>query len=680
MVTITPACAATDGVSIYIISVDASKVLYSSDTFYVLVKSNPNPNANLKDLSWTVVSKIQMNKSLQAIMKGGPNDYSCAVDSSTKVFTIVARRVHSGLGAVDEYVGGVQFNPDGNGGAGAWTNIKSSPGYQWSVLGYAVEQLYNFKSSTSSSGTLLHAFYSSIAATHEVYVASMDAATSTMKQNPAAWTLDKTKHGDLNALTFANGNLYTLGYTAGPYPLTYGHLNEVPIPADPQTPPQLSSVATYNATIIMQSCHHYLNNVWLRAVGDNVAIICRPESGGMTTKVYLFDGKAKTFKDVKLTNGATTTPISMVAMPGGASSPPFVFISSDTGLFSIPLGDPNEGTWLGASKIDIPESTFTSGTGGPGGPGGTDGGSSQHPIDSDAGILNPNTDSKKTIVIATVSVLGVLFFSVLLYIFFRRRRAARIARAKQPTTVYYAANTAAESPAPPAPPTPPAPPAPAPAVPSNVPEAPVDSEMKIEDTTFIHPGQVSKIEDITLNHYGQVPSYPYPPHDGGVSPYQSPVTFAETPMSPWQSQEPSFSTHPRPNVVVTGADEKEPQGFVPPPPTAAPRGPAVLSQTGAPQAVQQTSAPQVYPAVSAPQAVQQTNAPQVYPAVSAPQTVQVQAGVPQSPPMAGQLPSPQMVYYQQSLSPVPPPATLSTQAYPPPPPPRSGPSAPQYRD
>jgi hypothetical protein len=168
--------------------------------------------------------------------------------------------------------------------------------------------------------------------------------------------------------------------------------------------------------------------------------------------------------------------------------------------------------------------------------------------------------------------------------------------------------------------------------------------MKIEDTTFIHPEQVSKIEDATFNHYGQVPGYPYPPHNGGVPPYQSPVTFAATPVSPWQSQEPSFSTHPRPNVVVTGAGEKEPQSFVPPPPAAAPRGPAVLLQAGAPQAV-----------------------------------YYVQAGVPQSlPPMAGQ-PSPQM-YYQQSLSPVPPPATLSTQIHPPPPPPKSGPSAPQYRD
>jgi hypothetical protein len=185
MVTITPACAATDGVSIYIISVDAEKVAYSSDTFYVLLKSNPNPNANLKDLSWTIVSAIQMNKSLQAIMKGSLNDYSCAVDSSTKVFTIMARRVHSGVGAIDQNVGGVQFNPDGNGGAGTWTNIKSSPEYQW-AYGYAVEQLYNFKSSTSSSGTLLHAYYSAITPT-EVYVASMDAATSTMKQNPATW-------------------------------------------------------------------------------------------------------------------------------------------------------------------------------------------------------------------------------------------------------------------------------------------------------------------------------------------------------------------------------------------------------------------------------------------------------------------------------------------------------------
>ncbi|KAK3807617.1 MAG: hypothetical protein J3Q66DRAFT_392282 [Benniella sp.] len=560
MVTITPACAATDGVSIYIISVDAEKVAYSSDTFYVLLKSNPNPNANLKDLSWTVVSAIQMktNKSLQAIMKGSLNDYSCAVDSSTKP--------------------------------------------------------------------------------PEVYVASMDAATSTMKQNPAAWAFDKAKYGEMSAITFANGNLYTLGYTMGPYPVTYGLLNEAPIPADPQTPPQLSSIKTYNATIIMQSCHRYLNNVWVRAVGDNVAIICRPESGGMTTKVYLFDGKAKTFKDVKLTNGATANPVSIVAMPGSASSPPFVFFSSDTGLFSIPLGDPNEGTWLGANKIDIPESVFTSGTGGTGGTGGTDGGSNRPPTDSDTNIFNPNTDLKKTILIGTFSALGALFFLVLLCIFFKRRRAARIQRTKlQPTTVYYAANTATGSPAPPTPP------APAPPAPPKVSESPVDSEMKIEDTTFIHPGQVSKIEDTTFNHYGQAPGYPYPPHNAGVPPYQSPVTFAETPVSPWQSQEPSFSTHPRPNVVVTGAGEKEPQNFVPPPPAAAPRGPAVLLQTGAPQAVH------------------------------------VQAGAPQSPPpMAGQLPSPQ-VYYQQSLSPVPPSATLSTQAHPPPPP-RSGPSAPQYRD
>lgn len=191
MVTITPACVATDGVSLYVLAVDVKPTSsYNAKPNYVLVKSNPNPSPTLSDLSWTLVSSKPVDDSLNALSAPySISDFICSMDPTTKAFMALSRRSTkpSSIIASDD-TRGIRYVPDSDGGAGTWSNIGTSASYQWESSGDS-SQLYNFKDGTTN--TYMHAYVHSTLT--RVFVAAMDTTTWTMNQNPASWTFVRSQ-------------------------------------------------------------------------------------------------------------------------------------------------------------------------------------------------------------------------------------------------------------------------------------------------------------------------------------------------------------------------------------------------------------------------------------------------------------------------------------------------------
>jgi len=184
-VVITPACAATDGVSIYAIAFDVvpdDSYGNSNKYHYVLVKSNPNPSPTLSDISWTLVSSVRSSDPLYSLTPPYNKDYAaCAVDEKTKVFTALSRSFREPTGGSNKGMLGIQFQPDSNGGPGTWVNVKTSTAYTWEADS---SELYYYKNADGSQ-TLMHATRNQV---RGVLVSAMDNPTMTLNQSPAQWS------------------------------------------------------------------------------------------------------------------------------------------------------------------------------------------------------------------------------------------------------------------------------------------------------------------------------------------------------------------------------------------------------------------------------------------------------------------------------------------------------------
>jgi len=369
----------------------------------------------------------------------------------------------------------------------------------------------------------------------------------------------------------------------------------------------------------------------------------------------------------------------------GSNNIPFLFMSNQNGLYSIPLKGPDEGAWRGANKIsvDVPFSTGGGGSGGSsggsgggssGGSGGSGsgGGSSGSNGSNGSKSGDPNTangsdgEKKPNIVPAVIAVVAVLVIGVLGFVWYRKRAARKNRFSElQPTTDHLPSIPA------------PAPvPVPVHAAPAT--EIPMDQGMKLEDPSY--PGQ----QAYPLQPLPPTPALPFQ-HPGTLPPlppYQAPATgYVGVPMpQSWQSQdqieEQIYQAHPQPKVATTGASDDS--AFVPPPPSKSPQGPTPVMQPSAPQGypvttpVFHSSSPQGLPTVSAPQGYTAVSAPQGYSAVSAPQALP-------------HMPAPQGGYYhddirhtgaqvQQPFPPMPSPPEAALHSS------RTGQSAPQYRE
>ncbi|KAG0240355.1 hypothetical protein B0O80DRAFT_425769 [Mortierella sp. GBAus27b] len=482
MVTISLACVATDGVSLYGLSVNAAP--YSTSNYhYVLVKSNPNPSPTLTGLSWTLIDSKPMDSSVYALAISSVNDFNCAVNNSTKVFTALSRRSKkTNDDLTDNQTRGIRYTPANGGGAGTWTNIDASPSYRWDDDSYST-QLYEFNDPTTGSTTLMHA---SIQKSYpKVYVAAMDLATSTMKQNPTSW--DFTSYGELVGIALANSHLYTLGATDNSDTLAV-----VPIQSGSTAAPS-PTIKSYNATIIGNACDRQHYYAYMAALENKLVMWCTPMSD-RTTKVFVFDGTNLTALPP---SSGTTSPQSAVAMPG---SVPFLFMSDDNGLYSIPLSGGNAGVWSRANPVNVTDSIFGD-------------------SDSTSGESDYRKQSILIGVLSGVAVLIVLLFGIWYWRYIKKRR--------QPTTVYSTENTemtagaGAESRT------------------GTTTELLVMESGKEEFTTIDLPVSEMKVEDPTLDYYP-------PPSPGGASHTTAFIT-------PLQTQELMLSDHPRPNVIISGA-------------------------------------------------------------------------------------------------------------------------------
>jgi hypothetical protein len=99
------------------------------------------------------------------------DDVACTIDDKTKVFTALSNNEKLGI----------QYQPDSNGGAGTWVNVKTSTAYTWD--GSSTE--LHYYNSADGSKTLMHATLNSV---RGVLVSAMDNPTMTMNQSPAQWS------------------------------------------------------------------------------------------------------------------------------------------------------------------------------------------------------------------------------------------------------------------------------------------------------------------------------------------------------------------------------------------------------------------------------------------------------------------------------------------------------------
>jgi spore germination protein YaaH len=151
----------------------------------VFIKSNTNP-ASPKDLSWSVVSRIETAMLLGAELNFSGNDISCAI-STQGVFTVLLH--------VDSKGGiGIRYDPAGTmdpkyNVKGAWINMVVDPKYLWTddfkkqTLGYV---------SNGSTNVLVHVIFSETA--NMLNVAIVHDATNTVT-GTGAWALVSDRMG-----------------------------------------------------------------------------------------------------------------------------------------------------------------------------------------------------------------------------------------------------------------------------------------------------------------------------------------------------------------------------------------------------------------------------------------------------------------------------------------------------
>ncbi|KAG0240354.1 hypothetical protein B0O80DRAFT_497656 [Mortierella sp. GBAus27b] len=447
MVTIALACVATDGISLYGLSVNAAPPSSSSSNYYVIVKSNPNPSPTLSDLSWTVVSSKAIDDSIYALV--APNDVngcSCAIDDTTKVFTAMtyqSRKLYSDPPA--NVTRGIQYQPDSGGGTGTWTNIETSPDYQWRLQGDST-QLYEFKDSTTGKTTLMHAYVHIVLT--KVYVAAMDSATLTMNQNRALWAYNKTLYGEAKAIVFSNNQLHTLGALN-----TSNVLTTVPIYGASTGAPPPSAIKAVDATIIGDACGRFLYDAWMSTLENKVVIFCRPQFE-LTPNVFTFDGTAITA--LPQAAGGIRNPHAILAMPGAI---PFLLMVNEKGLHSIQLSGPSVAQWNTVDLVSVADSIFDS------------------PKSGGSGTTTSSSDSHRNILIGTLLAAAVL---VILFGYFCWRRKRR-SRSSQSKMVDVPEDTKGSLP------------------------FTADSKMRLEDPMAIQPPVelAMKLEDPSTSYHGQ---------------------------------------------------------------------------------------------------------------------------------------------------------------------------------
>ncbi|KAG0036536.1 hypothetical protein BGZ83_003784, partial [Gryganskiella cystojenkinii] len=208
---LSPVCFATDGNKIYGFGFSA---FYANPvlSYNYLIVSSSNPAPDLSDITWKLVSTIGRDH-IYYLMPTYLGPFDCTVDDQG-VFTVLSRNSRLYLAAPQDYFyRGVQYRPSGYGGVdtsgtnGTWVNIdvSKSPKYYWE--GGYWSTLAIFKDPATKANTVMHFTLNFV--TNGFYVASLNQTTPMLMNQSALWPLNGT-YGTPQAVTFANGIIYTL--------------------------------------------------------------------------------------------------------------------------------------------------------------------------------------------------------------------------------------------------------------------------------------------------------------------------------------------------------------------------------------------------------------------------------------------------------------------------------------
>ncbi|KAG0043755.1 hypothetical protein BGZ83_011064 [Gryganskiella cystojenkinii] len=212
MVVMTPICYASDGSKIYSFAYGHK----NSDKLYmVLISSNSNPSPDLSDLTWNIISLVSADDSYYM----AETYYSmadCVVDDQG-VFSLISQsslpndRTAPSKSSPTSVIRGLQYRPSSNGPSGTWANIDvfNSTGYVWDDT--IASQLISIKDPGTGANTVMHltskdwaqGFYVSI-----LNSANNDSAPMIMTQS-ALWKVAGKAYDGVNALTYANGKVYS---------------------------------------------------------------------------------------------------------------------------------------------------------------------------------------------------------------------------------------------------------------------------------------------------------------------------------------------------------------------------------------------------------------------------------------------------------------------------------------
>jgi hypothetical protein len=185
-----PVCIVQGGTFLYAFAVTRAYKERTNSKVYMLVKSNENPSHTLEDLTWTPVSVISTEGYVEVKILGDSRGHNCAFDVDTGVFTLFYRDyfveyrpVMAGIQYIPPGASGGNPQPPTNAllGSGTWRNVTFPPDYQWESIGRS--RLTNYKDPQSNKTQLMHVINNS----SDIYVATLDPVTMTMKQGPS-WT------------------------------------------------------------------------------------------------------------------------------------------------------------------------------------------------------------------------------------------------------------------------------------------------------------------------------------------------------------------------------------------------------------------------------------------------------------------------------------------------------------
>ncbi|KAG0045354.1 hypothetical protein BGZ83_009426, partial [Gryganskiella cystojenkinii] len=268
---LSPVCFATDGNKIYGFGFSAFYA-HPGWSYNYLIVSSSNPAPDLSDITWKLVSTIGRDPIyyLQTTYLSDP--FECTVDDQG-VFTILARssRLYPAAPS-DNYYRGVQYRPSGYGGVdtsatnGTWVNfdVSNSFSYLWDS-GYW-STLAVFKDPTTRANSVMH--FTNNFLMYGCYVAALNQTTPMLMKQSAFWPWTSITYGTSQAVTFANGTIYSLGLNGNQY------LTALPI-TNPSLVMPTTTPIPYNAASVAARCGSTSSSrVKTFGMGNKVVISC----------------------------------------------------------------------------------------------------------------------------------------------------------------------------------------------------------------------------------------------------------------------------------------------------------------------------------------------------------------------------------------------------------------------